>query len=193
MVKEAIQSDTIPRFKGTGLNLENFHLQNQVIASEWQGQVEALADTTQENSHNCICLNFEDLKCFEAVERQYESLGVIFHECLAIQPSNPAFPTHSGSIVLMGSPQTELLEVTFLRPVNQVSALVTSSQRLVLSAYGRDRQLIAQTVLPVSNLANSDSAITPNAQLSVAANEIYSVTFSVFNGLFTLDNFRFCA
>ncbi|QIR39963.1 hypothetical protein HCG51_26830 [Tolypothrix sp. PCC 7910] len=193
MVKEAIlQSDIIPRFKDAGFGLENFHLHHQVIASEWQGQVQAVENNTQENTRNCICLNFEDLKCFEPVDRHYESLGVIFHECLAIQPSNPAFPTHSGSIVLMGSPQTELLEVSFVRPVNLVSALVTSSQRLVLSAYGCDRQLLAQTVLPVANLANSDSAITPNAQLSVAANDIHSVTFSVFNGLFTLDNFRFC-
>ncbi|MDZ7960604.1 MAG: hypothetical protein RMY34_22440 [Aulosira sp. DedQUE10] len=194
MVKEAIlKSNKIPRFKEAGFALENFHIQNQVIASEWQGQVEAVSDNTQENSPNCICLNLEDLKCFEIVERQYESWGVTFHNCLAIQPSNPAFPTHSGLTVLMGSPQSELLEVTFLSPVNSVSALVTSSQRLILSAYDRDRKLLAQTVLPGANLANTDSAITPNALLSVAANDIHSVTFSAFNGLFTLDNFRFCA
>jgi len=194
MVKEAVlQSEKRPRFKDPGFALENFHIQNQVIATEWQVQVGKVSDTTEEDSPSCICLNLENLKCFETVERQYECWGVIFDNCLAIQPSNPAFPTHSGLTMLMGSPESGSLEVTFLHPVNWVSALVTSSQRLVLSAYDRDRQLLNQTVLPSANLANSDSAITPNALLSVAAKDIHSVTFSAFNGLFTLDNFRFCA
>lgn len=193
MVKEAVlKSDKIPRFEDAGFVLDKCHIHNQGIASEWQGQIEDKSDTRQENSPTCISLNFDDLKCFEIVERQYEGLGVIFHNSLAIQPSNPAFPTDSGITVLMGSPKSGFLEITFLQPANWVSAVVTSSQRLVLTAYDRNHQILSQTALPGSNLANSDSGIPPNTLLSIAANDIHSVTFSAFNGQFTLDNFRFC-
>ncbi|BAY09762.1 hypothetical protein [Calothrix sp. NIES-2098] len=196
MVKEVIlKSDKIPRFEGDGFGLDNCSINNQAIASEWQGQInhsEDASDTSQENTPGCVCLKFDDLKCFEVVERQYEAWGVIFQNSLAIQPSNPAFPAHTGLTVLMGSPKSGLLEVSFLRPINWVSALVTSSQRLVLTAYDRDRKLVAQTALPGSNLANSDSPIPPNTLLSIAANDIHYVTFSAFDGQFTVDNFRFC-
>ncbi|AFY33223.1 hypothetical protein [Calothrix sp. PCC 7507] len=193
MVKQAIlQSHKVPTFEDAKFALDNFKIHNQVIASAWQGQLEEVVDSTTDTVPTCISLNLEDLKCFEVVERQYESWGVIFENSLAIQPSNPAFPAHSGLTVLMGSPKSGLLEASFLHPVNWVSAFVTSSQRLVLSAYDRDRQLLAQTVLPSANLANSDSAMPPNTLLSVAANDIYSVTFCAFDGQFTLDKFRFC-
>jgi hypothetical protein len=193
MVKEAIfQSDKIPKFDDSGFAVNSRHIHHQTLASEWQGSVKEAYENASANTPSCIALNFEDLKCFETVERQYESWGVIFHNSLAIQPSNPAFPTHSGVTVLMGSPKSGLLEVSFLQPVNWVSAFVTSSQRLVLTAYDRDRKLLAQTVLPGANLANSDSPIPPNTLLSIAANGIHHLTFSAFDGLFTLDNFRFC-
>jgi hypothetical protein len=209
MVKQAtLQSNQVPTFEDAKLALDNFDRQNQVMASAeggsspngdaarttiaGRGQLEEVFDTTNIPVPSCICLSLEDLKCFEAVERQYEDWGVIFQNSLAIQPSNPAFPTYSGLTVLMGSPKGGFLEATFLRPVNWVSALVTSSQRLVLSAYDGDRQLLCQTILPEANLANSDSAIPPNTLLSVTANQIHSVTFCAFDGQFTLDNFRFC-
>ena len=193
MVKEAIlHSDKIPMFEDGGFAVDKCHIHNQTLASEWQGQVKEAYDNATANIPNCVDLNFDELKCFETVERQYENWGVIFHNSLAIQPSNPAFPTNSGLTVLMGSPKSGLLEVSFLKSVNWVSALVTSSQRLVLTAYDRDRKLLAQTVLPGSNLANSDSSIPPNTLLSITANGIHSVTFSAFDGQFTLDNFRFC-
>ncbi|MDZ8263354.1 hypothetical protein [Nostoc sp. ChiQUE01b] len=193
MVKQAtLQSNKLLTIEDAKFALDNFNIQNEIKASARRGQVEPVLDATRLTVPTCICLDLEDLKCFEAVERQYERWGVIFHNSLAIQPSNPAFPTYSGLIVLMGAPKSGFLEATFLRPVNSVSAFVTSSQRLVLSAYDRDRQLLAQTALPGSNLANSDSPISPNTLLSINVNNIYSVTFCTFDGQFTLDNFRFC-
>ncbi|GJD18211.1 hypothetical protein RIVM261_031670 [Rivularia sp. IAM M-261] len=148
-------------------------------------------DTTNDNG-DCVCLNLETLKCFEVVERQYEEFGVIFNNCIAIQPSNPAFPT-DNAIVLMGAPKGGFLEVAFTRPVNIVKALVTSSQRLLMSAYNRERKIVAQAVLPVGNLANTDSTLLPNALMSVKASQIYSITFCAFDGQFTVDNFSFCS
>jgi hypothetical protein len=192
MVKQAIlQSAKVSKVEDAKFALDSYKLKKQVIASAWQDKVEELIEAAKEVVPTCISLDLEDLKCFEAVERQYEQWGVIFHNCLAIQPSNPAFPTRSGLTVLMGAPKSGFLEATFLRPVNLVSTCVTSSQRLVLCAYGSDRQLLAQTILPGANLANSDSLIPPNTLLSVTANDIHSVTFCAFDGQFTLDDIRF--
>lgn len=193
MGKEAIlQSEQLSRFDITNFVPDKLDVQNQILASASRSQLEEVTESFTVDSPTCICLNLEDLKCFEVVERQYEQWGVIFHNSLAIQPSNPAFPTKLGSTVLMGSPKSGLLEATFLRPVTWVSACVTSSQRLVLSAYDRDRQLLNQTVLPGANLANSDSSLSPNILLSVIAKDIYSITFCAFDGQFTIDEFRFC-
>lgn len=155
-----------------------------------QAPIPVISDTSDDA--DCICLNLETLKCFEVVERQYEELGVIFNNCIAIQPSNPAFPTDYGAVVLMGAPKGGFLEIAFARPVNMVKALVTSSQRLLMSAYNRERKIVAQAVLPVGNLANSDSTLLPNHLMSVKASQICSITFCAFDGQFTVDNFSFC-
>ena len=149
-------------------------------------------DTINFLDTECIFLQLDKLKCFEVVERQYESRGVIFNNCIAIEPSNPAFPPRSGVVVLMSSPKSGLLEATFVRPVNLVSAFVTSSQRLVLSAYDRDRKLLNQAVLPSGNLANSDSALAPNTLLCVSAQNIHSISFHAFDGQFTINDVSFC-
>ncbi|MBD2384927.1 hypothetical protein [Cylindrospermum sp. FACHB-282] len=193
MVKQAtLPSNQVPRFEDAKFALDSFDLPKKVLASALPDQVEESINAARGYIPKCIYLKFEDLKCFEAVERQYEHWGVIFANSLAIQASNPAFPCHSGLTVLMGSPKNGFLEATFLSPVNKVSALVTSSQQLVLSAYDRDRQLLSQSALPAANLANSNSTLPPNILLSVAANDIKSVTFCAFDGQFTLDDFRFC-
>lgn len=138
-----------------------------------------------------VYLNLEDLKCFEVVDRQFQRWGAIFHNCIAIHPSNPAFPARSGATVLMGAPKTGWLEATFLHPVCFVKAFVTSSQRLVLSAYDRDNQRLTQVEMPGPNLAGSDSQIPPNTPLSIKAPNIYRITFSAFDGQFTVDDLSF--
>jgi hypothetical protein len=189
----SLHSDQVSAFEDGKLEPENPNIPLQTItASIWQDEVEEYIDTSQVSLPQCIRLSLDDLKCFEVVERQYEHWGVVFHNSLAIQPSNPAFPTYSGTTVLMGSPKNGFLEATFLRPVHWVSAVVTSSQQLVLCAYDQDGQQLAQSTLPTANLANSDSPMPPNTLLSVAANGITSVTFCAFDGQFTLDDFRFC-
>jgi hypothetical protein len=138
-----------------------------------------------------VHLNFEDLKCFENVDRQFQQWGVTFNNCIAIRPSNPAFPPHSGSTVLMGAPKSGWLEAVFLYPVKCVSAFVTTSQKLVLAAYNQDNQLLTEVEISEPNLAGSDSSIPPNVPLSVAAADIYRVTYCAFDGQFILDDFNF--
>ncbi len=188
MLKQAsLQSNTVSRFEERKLALDDFNV-DPVSRIQAPSGIDAEIGTVAK----CIYLKLEDLKCFETVERQYENLGVIFNNCIAIQPSNPAFPPHSGLVVLMGSPKSGLLEATFVNPVARVDAFVTSSQPLILSAYDRDRRLLEKTVLPAANLANSDSSASPNILLSLRANEIHRVTFCAFDGQFTVDDFSFC-
>ncbi|MFH7024473.1 MAG: hypothetical protein ACHBN1_03505 [Heteroscytonema crispum UTEX LB 1556] len=192
MVKQAsLQPNTVSKFEDAKFALDDFHIQKPFVDSALRNQWSQDVDAYKEAVPPRIPLNLEVLKCFETVQRQYEDRHVVFNNCIAIQPSNPAFPTHSGQTVLMAAPKAGFLEATFLRPVHWVSAFVTSSQRLVLSAYNSDRKLLTETVLQGANLANSDSAIPPNTLLSVAANNIHSVSFRAFDGQFTIDDFSF--
>ncbi|WP_017719235.1 hypothetical protein [Kamptonema formosum] len=139
----------------------------------------------------CVRLDLEDLKCFEVVDRQFEKWGVTFNNAVAINPSNPAFPPHSGTTVLIGAPKSGFLEVTFSQPVRSVSGFVTSSRRAVLVAYEGDSQPAASAEIPGPNLAGSDSPIPPNAQLSVRAKNICRVTFLTFDGHLTVGDLSF--
>lgn len=182
MVKQgSLQSNTIVKLEAPLIAADDLDFQKRVI------------DPASTNLPKCTCLNLETLKCFETVESQYQESGIVFSNCIAIQPSNPAFPTHSGSVVLMGAPKGGFLEASFVDPVSMVSGYVTSSQRLVLSAYNRDRQIITQIVLPGANLANSDSAESPNTLLSIKGKDIYSISFCAFDGQFTVGDFSFCS
>jgi len=192
MVKQASFQSGVTTLEEPFFKLDNLNSYSQSFTSSYSSFKSPENDTVNSSVTECIFPPLENLKCFEVVERQYESKGVIFDNCIAIEPSNPAFPTHSGVIVLMSSPKSGLLEATFVNPVNLVSAFVTSSQRLVLSAYDESRQLLAQAILPSGNLANSDSALAPNTLLSVSANNIHSVSFHAFDGQFTVDDLSFC-
>ena len=191
MVKQASFQSGVTTVEEPFFKLDNLNSYSQ-ITSTYSCFQSPQNDTVDSPITECVFLQLDNLQCFEVVDLQYESRGVIFNNCIAIEPSNPAFPTHSGAIVLMGSPHSGLLEATFVNPVNSVSAFVTSSQRLVLSAYDRSRQLLNQTILPSGNLANSDSILAANTLLSVSADNIHSVRFYAFDGQFTIDDLSFC-
>jgi hypothetical protein len=136
-------------------------------------------------------LNLEDLACFEVVNRQFQEQGVIFENAIALHPSNPAFPPRSGRNVLMGAPKNGLIEARFLAPMSAVGGFVTSSRRTVLSAYDYHNQLIAEVELTAANLANSDSSLPANAELSLMARNIHRIVFYAFGGHLILDDISF--
>lgn len=191
MVKQASFRSGVTTVEEPLFKLNNHYSYSQ-ITSTYSCFQSKQNDTIDFSVHQSIFLQFDDLQCFEVVHRQYENKGIIFDNCIAIEPSNPAFPAHSGAIVLMSSPHSGFLEATFVNPVNLFSAFVTSSQRLILSAYDRDRQLLNQAILPSGNLANSDSSLAANTLLSVGADNIHSVSFHAFNAQFTIDDLSFC-
>lgn len=138
-----------------------------------------------------IRLNFEELNCFQVVDRQFERYGVIFDNAIALSPSNPAFPTHKSRIVLMGAPKSGSLEVTFTQPVSFITSLVTSSRRTVLSAYDNQGTRLAQTDMVEPNLAGSSSQLHPNAPLSLSVPNIHRAVFYAFDGHLTVAEFGF--
>jgi hypothetical protein len=138
----------------------------------------------------CVRLDWEDLQCFDVVDRQFEQLGVTFANAVALRPSNPAYPPYSGMMVLMSAPKSGWLEVTFLRPVQFVCGFVTSSRRTVATAFNALNQPIAQAETLEANLAH-ENASSANAQLNLSAADIHRVTFHVFNGQLTLDDLCF--
>ena len=188
---DSLQLDTVLTFKAPQFMPSELDLEN-IASSGAPSQTPQVNHNQIETPPKCLGLKLENLKCFEKVEHQFKEFGVIFRNCMAIQPSNPAFRPRSGSTVLMGSPQSGLLEAYFLHPVKSVSTFITSSQRLIMSAYDCERQLLAQSVLPSANLANSNSGVSPNTLLFVRANNIHTVTFCAFDGQFTVDAFNFC-
>jgi len=135
----------------------------------------------------CVRLDIEDLPQFAVVDRQYESWGVRFDNAVAIHPSNPAYPPHSGSMVLMGAPRCGWLEATFVRPVQHVSSFVISSRHTVIRAFNRQNQLVAEAETE-SNLGQGSTSF----QLTSSAQNIHRVTLESFNGQLTVDDFCFC-
>lgn len=138
-----------------------------------------------------LCLNLEELKCFEVVEHQFQQYGITFKNAIAIQPSNPAYPPRSGSTVLMGAPKNGWLEATFSQPIGEFCCYLTSSQRTILSAYDHQDNLLIRKSLAGSNLAGSDSQIPPNVQMKIEEPNISRISFYAFDGQLTLSNLSF--
>ncbi|MBV6622841.1 MAG: hypothetical protein KI793_07805 [Rivularia sp. (in: Bacteria)] len=191
MVKQASFQSGVTTLEEPFFKLDNLNSYSQSFTSNYASFQSPQNDRINTAVAECIFLQLDNLQCFEVVDRQYESKGIIFNNCIAIEPSNPAFPPHSGLIVLMSSPKSGLLEATFVNPVHSVSAFVTSSQRLVLSAYNESHQLLDCAILPSGNLANSDSLLAPNILLSVSAQNIHSICFHAFDAQFTVDDLSF--
>ncbi|MEM7727527.1 MAG: hypothetical protein AAF208_14350 [Cyanobacteria bacterium P01_A01_bin.45] len=202
---QSSQDEILKDCDGRSLMIDIGSLSSSSILQE-SSQIDAanisnVSDTSKNSStrDNCsqgylnyISIKLDNLRCFETVEKQYQNQGVIFDNTIAIEPSNPAFPTQFHQFVLMGSPKGGCMEATFIKPVRSVRAYVTSSRRLEFCGYNRDRQLVDKAVLQGGNLANSGSNINPGSLLSISGNEIYNVTFSTFDGQFIVDGFSYC-
>lgn len=184
-----LQSNGLDGWFGSGLAMETGNAPS-CFASPSRRQIASESDLLVSTPAH-VFLNLEDLKCFEAIDLQYQRWGIIFHNCIAIHPSNPAFPARSGATVLMGSPKAGWLEATFVHPVCFVKVYVTTSQRMVMTAYDKDNQQLTQVEVTEPNLDGSGSKIAPNTPLSIAIPNIHRITFSAFDGQFTIDDISY--
>lgn len=138
-----------------------------------------------------VYLNLEDLKCFEVVDSQFSDYGITLQNAIALQPSNPAYPTRTGATVLMGAPKNGWLEATFSQAIRKFCCYVTSSQATTISAYNHQDKLIARQSLPGANLAGFDSHLPPNAQLLIEDPHISRITLYAFDGQLTASDLSF--
>lgn len=140
---------------------------------------------------NLVHLDFEGLSCFEVVEKQFSQLGIVFHNAIALRPSNPSFPVEPGQTVLMGAPRAGLLDATFIRPVRFVSALLTSSRRAVITAFDETDAIVAKTEIPRANLATSNTSCSPNQPIYLQAAAIHRIRIRSIGGQFTMGSVAF--
>ncbi|MDJ1179610.1 hypothetical protein PJF56_12115 [Roseofilum sp. BLCC_M91] len=167
--------------------------------SEQQTAVSNAADITESDLPSSaggskrIHLDLETLQGFEVVNHQFEQWGIQFRNAIALQPSNPAYPPKTGTMVLIAGPKSGWMEVLFTRPISAMSCYVTSSRRITLTGFDRHKQAIAYTELSEANLADSNAPIAPNALLTLTTEtpEIHRINFSAFDGQFSVDDFYF--
>ena len=139
-----------------------------------------------------VCLDFEELENFDVVQYQFEQWGVRFDNAIALHPSNPAFPPHSGMMVLMSAPKAGWLEIEFSQPVQAVGGYITSSRPARMVAFDHKQQVLKKAGFPSANLAHPQSAIAPNSYLAVQSANIHRVVLHALGGQLTLDDLKFC-
>ncbi|NJN87057.1 MAG: hypothetical protein HC881_13150 [Leptolyngbyaceae cyanobacterium SL_7_1] len=187
MTQHRVSDD--PRFSPVKIETEPHYAEIPTRQGAFSFQCfDKLAELTLQRP-TCVRLDLEELKCFEVVDRQFQQLGVIFSNAIALHPSNPAFPPRSGMIVLMGSPRNGWVEAIFPTPVQYVSGFVTSSQPTVLIAFDDNNQPIGRTETTAPNLTASRVPHTPNTKLSLATPNIHRILFQTVDGQLTLDDF----
>jgi hypothetical protein len=134
-----------------------------------------------------IAINIENLKCYELVHQQFQDLGVIFNNAIALEPSNHAYRPQQGTMILMSAPQNGWIEVNFTQPVRFFSCYVTSQGRTTLSAYDTQNQIITSVETLGANLAHHETTISPNTFLSVTVANISRITLDCLEGLLTIS------
>jgi hypothetical protein len=93
--------------------------------------------------------------------------------------------------VIVSAPHNGALEIQFDRPISALTACVTSSRSMTMSARDKDTAIIARSSIPSGNLSGSQSSLAANHPLIVMAPAIYSVTFSAFDGQIAIGDLSF--
>lgn len=180
--------DNVKEFKKTNSSTE---YQPEIIQAVPQRDLAEVKLDQASTQGSYIRLALEELKCFEVIEHQFSAWGLTFRNVVAIQPSNPVFAIGAGVTVLMGAPNSGLIQIKFQQPIRFFQGRVTSSRRTALSAYDQNDELIDQVELSGPNLASSQSMIPPNSALSVRGEGIYKIVFYAFDGQLIVGDIQF--
>ncbi len=140
-------------------------------------------------------LDFEELAAFEPVGDRYANLGIHFMGAVALMPSNPAFPPHSGSLVLMPVANQLGITVELRRPARLLGAFAIGSKPVRLTAFDKDNNRIARAGTEVSG---ENSRIghrllaLPHYRLEVQARNIVKAIFDSAAPFILDDVFFYC-
>lgn len=102
-------------------------------------------------SQKTLQLDFQALTAFERVTDRYRHLGVGFSNAIAIEPSNPAFLSKTGSFVLMPLGNEMILNASFDFPTSWVGAYVCGARSVILTAFDQTGKIIAQVTTAASS------------------------------------------
>jgi hypothetical protein len=91
----------------------------------------------------------------------------------------------------MGAPKSGWIELIFSEPICMFCCYITTSQRMILSAYDHHDKLLLRQSMTEPNLAGSDSEIPPNAPIRIEEPNISRITFYAFDGQLTIDGLSF--
>src|SRR5919202_261193 len=91
----SLQSNQVRDSEAFGSETDLIEPQALIISPGW-GAVECDSNLLVIRPSS-VCLNLEDLKCFEVVDRQFHRYGITFENAIALQPSNPAYPPRTGT------------------------------------------------------------------------------------------------
>jgi hypothetical protein len=138
-----------------------------------------------------IQLDFEELSLFEQVQNQYQNLGVRFEGAIAIHPSNPAFASPSGSLVIIPSGEGLSITVHFDRPIRQTKAVVIGARSVRLTAFDRHGNVLIQERTSTQLQIPAEAiASLPAEKLAAIAEKIVRIVFAS-DAPFILDSL-FC-
>lgn len=138
-----------------------------------------------------VQLSFEDLAAFDQVKDQYRGLGVWFEGAIAIKPSNPLFPPHSGSLVIMPVGSHPELAVYFRHPTQMMGVFVTGARRVKMVGFDTNGNVVDQVSTSNCQYLQQDverQEALPRQLLRLSASGIVKVVLES-DGPFVLDDF----
>lgn len=138
-------------------------------------------------------LDLSGLQNFEVVGNQYREKGIQFSNVIALQPSNPAFPSRTSPTILLAGPKGGMMDLTFLTPTCAVIGYVTSASVTVMTAFDGEGNILGKAETLGRNLADEDSSYPPNTELAVMTKTpmIHRIRLRCGGGTLTLSDLRF--
>ncbi len=118
-----------------------------------------------------VQISFEALSAFDRVTTQFESLGVRFHNAIALKPSNPAFPQDTDACVLLPTQNNSSLALDFVQPMTWIEVSVSSVQAVRLRGFDASDEVLTEAgdAYDYCNLGAHPNHELPQQQLRIAA------------------------
>ncbi|MEM9451166.1 MAG: hypothetical protein AAGA75_21870 [Cyanobacteria bacterium P01_E01_bin.6] len=153
--------------------------------------LDTIKEDVAEPQPNLVHLDFSHLSSFERVGEQFATSGIVFHNTIALRPSNPSFLIGSEQTVLMGAPKSGLLDATFLRPAKFVTIALTGSRRTVVTGFDAAGAIVDKAEISEANLVSAHNNYQPNYPVYLQATDIHRMRLRSIGGQFTVSSMTF--
>lgn len=118
-----------------------------------------------------VRISFEALSAFDRVTTQFESLGVRFHNAIALKPSNPVFPQGEDTCVLLPTHNNSALVFELTQPMQWVEVSVSSVQAVRMRGIDVSDTTVAEAgdAYDYCNIGVHPNHELPHQRLRIAA------------------------